>query len=157
MKRCFYTLLVLVVICAFPLAGFAQNNNDRTMAEMMTIIESPRFGDRESTRLRFEFLLNKFDEYCATDKANPADMLTLVHTKLTEMGLGQEESLLALSNTLYRMTGEIVQSASRVKAAAPQCSELWSMYTVLRERGDSAVEASNGVTAVTTGLHSALQ
>lgn len=129
----------------------AKQEEEFSPAENMTVIASPSWRDRDSTLKRFEFLLNRFSDLCPTaeSKAPPHDMLSYIHGKLADAGLDQEESLLDLSNTLYRMTQDISVSVT----TQPQCAEIWAMYLTVRLGGQNPEEARRGVTAVTSTLY----
>ena len=132
---------------------------DMSDAEQLTVIASPSRGERETTQRRFEFLLNRFNEYCPTEdgEASVSDMLVFTHGKSKEAGLDGEESLLDLSNTLHRMTSEIATASSAARMDQPACAEIWSMYLVLRNGGYSPIEARESVAAVAGGLYGLVQ
>ena len=79
--------------------GLAERQSD---AEALTVIASPGFWEYDTTRRRFEFLVDEFTEYCPVKEggASPSDMLVVSHEELKKAGLDGEESLLDLSNTL---------------------------------------------------------
>ncbi len=133
-------LLALIIATSAP---FAQLSD----AEKLTSIAAPSFSEHESTQRRFEFLVKEFNKYCPAEPrgASPADMLVFSHGKLKDAGLDSEESLLALANTLHRMTAEIAAGAIRHDSDPPKCSEIWAMYLTLRLQGQPSTEAREGV------------
>ncbi len=141
-------LLVLIIAIGAP---FAQLSD----AEKLTAIAAPSFSEHESTQRRFEFLVKEFNKYCPaeTSGASPADMLVFSHGKLKDAGLDSEESLLALANTLHRMTSEIAAAAIRHDSDPPKCSEIWTMYLTSRLRGKPSTEAREDVTGVVRRLY----
>ena len=128
---------------------------DRSDAEALTVIASPGFGEYDTMRRRFEFLVAEFTEYCPVEEgeASPADMLVVSHEELKKAGLDGEESLLDLANTLHRMTAEISASAGASGLDPPRCSEIWVMYLTLRLQGQPSTEAREGVTGVVGTLY----
>ena len=141
-------LLILIIAVSTP---FAQLSD----AEKLTAIVAPSFSEHESTQRRFEFLVKEFNKYCPaeTSGASPADMLVFSHGKLKDAGLDSEESLLALANTLHRMTVEIATSEIGHDSGPPECSEIWTMYLTLRLQGQPSTEAREGVTGVVRRLY----
>ncbi len=141
-------LLVLLIAVSAP---FAQLSD----AEKLTAIAAPSFSEHVATQRRFEFLVREFNKYCPaeTSGASAADMLVFSHGKLKDAGLDSEESLLALANTLHRMTAEIAAAAIRHDSDPPKCSEIWTMYLTLRLRGQPPTEAREGVTGVVRRLY----
>ena len=119
---------------------------DRTPAENMTIIESPRFGERDTVLRRFEFLLDRFSDLCRGEGAPVHDMLVVSYQQLIDAGLEREESLLDLSNTLYRAAQE-TRSAG-VRPDQVSCAELFSMYVVSRQGGFSQEESRQAAVAL---------
>ena len=107
-------------------------------AETMTIIHAPGWREQERVQRRFKFLLGEFEEVCTNEKgaATIPDRLVFIHQKLKEAGLDGEESLLDLSNTLHRLTQDIAGRASAAGMEPPQCSEIWVMYLMTRQKGN---------------------
>ncbi len=122
-------------------------------AEKLTVISEPGWGEYENTLKRFTFLLKEFEVRCPPAQASPADMLAASYQKIMDIGLGEEEGLLALSNTLYRLTVDIGVRASGAQIDPPACSEVFAMYLTLRQNGQSPTEAREGVTAVAGALY----
>ena len=58
---------LIAVLCLLPVVGITQSASDMSKAEKLTVIASPKWGDRETTLRRFQFLLGKFQTYCAND------------------------------------------------------------------------------------------
>ena len=141
-------LLILIIAISAP---FAQLSD----AEKLTAIAAPSFSEQKSTQRRFEFLVKEFNEYCPAEpgSASPADMLVFSHRKLKDAGPDSEESLLALANTLHRMTAEIAAAAIRHDSDPPECSEIWTMYLTFRLRGQPSTEAREGVTEAVRRLY----
>ena len=122
-------------------------------AEKLTIIAAPGWGEREGMLKRFTFLLKEFETRCPPAKASSADMLVFSYQKIQEIGLGEEEGLLALSNTLYRLTVDIGGRTAGAQIDPPACSEVFAMYLTLRQNGQLPTEAREGVTAVVGALY----
>ena len=124
----------------------------------LTIIADPSWGQRESYRRRFRFLLNEFDENCPDleGKEQVGDTLVSVYMQLKEVGLGREEGLLDFSNTMHRMVTEIGTQAKMAEMPLPGCVELWAMYTTSRRGGFSPEESRGAVTALATSVYTAV-
>ena len=132
--------------------------SDRTKysdAEKLTVISSPNWGEYETTKRRFSFLLKEFEENCKPQpgKAAPVDMLVTVHGLLAEAGLDGEEGLLDFANNLHRMTSDIAISSNSASVGNPDCAQTWVMYLQLRKKGRSPLEARKGVTAIARTLY----
>lgn len=138
----------LLVICTI---GWAQE--EPSVAEMLTILESPKWGDREMTLKRFEFLIPIFDDLCpdATTEITGADMLYKVYTLITDAGL--DEGLLELFNSMYEVTVEIEIMARLASESPPECAEIWALYALARHRGLSKEDAKVGLTAFMRALY----
>ena len=146
--------LFLVSSCAGPEeTKTGSSSMPRDDAENLTIIAAPGWGERESTLKRFTFLLKEFDAHCPSQKASPADMLAFSYQKLSDIGLGEEEGLLALANTLHRMTVDLAARATGAKMDPPSCAQTFAMYLTLRQSGQSPTEAREGVTAVAGAIY----
>ena len=135
----YYFFLILFLVSAAPAV------HGQSAEEILTTIDSPEWGKRKITKARFKFLLRAFTNHCAREKGEGQlhDQLAFIHRKLEEYGL--DEGLLEMSNTLYRAAVDIGTAASFAKSPPPQCSQIFSVYLVLREKGDSP-EKSRGAT-----------
>ena len=143
------TVLTAATILFSPVAVVSGD----TAAEMLTRLEAPDWGDREATLKRFSFLLDEFGKACPPEGAPPHDMLVFIHGELDKLGLGREESLLSLANTLYPMTNDIYRAATMASMAPPKCAEIWFMYYVARKDGHSQERAREIVTAFVRSLY----
>ena len=145
-------LLVLIIAVSAPFAKLSD-------AEKLTAIAAPSFSEHESTQRRFEFLVKEFNKCCPEESggASPANMLVFSHSKLKDAGLDGEENLLALSNTLHRMTVEIAAAAIGHASDPPKCSEIWTMYITLRLRGQPTTEAREGVVGAARMIYDVIQ
>ena len=155
MRKMIAYLFVILTIFALTLGiskSQARDKND--IAYKLMVIASPKFSDRDTVEARFRFILPTFTKNCSDvdNDTKAADMLVVVHNKIKEYGLGKEEGLLNLTNTLFRMTNEISIGAKRVNAPL-RCSEIWAMYLTLREQGYPVEEARGGVTELALSLY----
>ena len=137
-------------VAALAVAIFSHSHGllaqDRAPAENMTTIESPRFGERDTVLRRFQFLLDRFSALCPRESAPVHDMLVFSYQKLIEAGLEREESLLDLSNTLYRAAQE--SRSAGVRPDQVSCAELFAMYVVSRQGGFSQEESRQAAVAL---------
>ena len=146
-------MVVAVAILAVPILGQPEK---RTMAETLTIIADPSWGARDSTRRRFQFLLNWFEGSC-TDFKNQEQVgnsLAAVHKLMMEAGLDAEEGILKSSNNLYRLTVEITTSKKEGKAA---CTELWTLYVSMRRGGFPPDHVIGAIKAFVTNTQKAIR
>ena len=79
-------------------------------------------------------------------------MLYVAHTKLDEAGLSREEDLLEMIDNAYSFTMKVSAQAN-VRDIPLRCSEIWSMYVILRREGQSIDEAKEGIVALTTAIY----
>ena len=127
-------------------------------AELLTIIEDPRYRDREATRRRFDFILRQFVALCpmvSTSRSRFADMMARMLTMHEEIGLDREEGLLALSNNLHGLTTEISALANLYGYPMQDCTGVWAMYMGLRQKGFTPERAKEDVVGVVMGLFNA--
>ena len=124
----------------------------REGARILTVISKVLYSETSRTQKRYRYLLRQFMELCSdVQKAmKAADMLVVVHQKISEVGL--EERLPHLAETLHSMTQDIAPHAQVAKSPL-KCSEVWAMYTILGLKGKGTEEARRGVTAVANGLY----
>jgi len=136
-------LAILLAISFSPPSLFGKD-----VAEQLTIIESPSFGNRAQTKKRFTFLLGQFDQMCQPNQgsASTADMLVFSYKELEKIGLS--DNLLAISNTLHRTVSQI----SPLISGRVNCSEIFAAYIVLRKSGQRPDEASNGIIQIYRAL-----
>ena len=124
------------------------------ISETMAVIS----GNDDDTQ-RFRFLLPRFVDRCPDilSVTNAGDMLAFSYKQQSEAGLereeGMEEGMLDISNNLYFVVSRVHAAAERAKAASPKCAELFAMYLVGREEGQSADEAKDGVIAIASALY----
>ena len=118
-----------------------------TLAQKMTVLDGD-WENRDQNLKRFEFLLRKFNNLCQPTHSPNHDMLVAAHNQLKDAGLG-EEGLLQMSNTLHRLTTDVVALTGRKE----KCAELFSMYVLIRrEKGESPEETRKGLTAIWIAL-----
>ena len=142
---------VLLGVGALPVLSCVAPEHDsspsqstkRSAAEMLTIIAGPSRGERDTTRRRFEFLLPRLVErYPDIDADNQAgDMIAANFRLFREAGLELEEGgILGVANGLHSITtGFLTTHGSNVMPVG--CSQIWSMYVVMRRGGISRDEA----------------
>ena len=153
--RIFYTVLAAMLALALTSATPAADDINE-VAYKMTALAAPSFRERKTTEKRFRFLLSNFPDRCDDVSAplKAADMIVKVHQILDETGL--DEGLLALTNTLYRMTTEISNAAAGMEIPL-RCGEIWGMYASVRREGMGPEEARKGVVSVATSLYDLLR
>ena len=126
-------------------------------AELLTIIESPRWRNWDATRTRFAFLLTRFTELCPHDTRRTAmsfaDMLVATHGILKQAGLHSEETLLAMSNVLHGLTNDSANIAALYGFPTPKCSGTWAMYTTLRTSGYTSAMARESLVEVFMAIY----
>ena len=120
------------------------------ISETMAVIS----GNDDDTQ-RFRFLLPRFVDRCPDilSVTNAGDMLAFSYKQQSEAGLERGEGLLDISNNLYFVVSRVHAAAERAEAASPKCAELFAMYLVGREEGQSADEAKDGVIAIASALY----
>ena len=115
-------------------------------AEKMTVIAAPSWRDMANTEKRFGYVLPRFVSMCADlDRdSRAADMLVFTWQKLEEAGLGGEEGLLSVSNTLFGLTTSL-SAMGGTYARNMKCAEIFTMYLSARLGGTSVKESKDGV------------
>ena len=145
-----HRVIIALVISLVTASLCAQ---EKSPAELMTIIESPSWGKTADTKKRFEYILPRFVSMCSDidDDMKAADMLTLSRNKLDEAGLAGEEGLLSVSNTLFGLTSSL--SALGVSYSRNmKCAEIFSLYLTARLNGQSPKESKDGVYTLISAL-----
>ena len=147
--------LIVVVLAGLALTACegdepAPKSELDDISETMAVIS----GNDDDTQ-RFRFLLPRFVDRCPDilSVTNAGDMLAFSYKQQSEAGLEREEGLLAISNNLYSVVSEVRAAAERAEAASLKCAELFAMYLVGREEGQSADEAKDGVIAIASPLY----
>ena len=118
-------------------AGTPAADDINEVAYKMTALAAPSFRERKTTEKRFRFLLSNFPDRCDDVSAplKAADMIVKVHQMLDETGL--DEGLLALTNTLHRMTTEISNAAAGTEIP-PQVRRNMGHVCLIAARGYGA-------------------
>ena len=141
-------LITLVCLAALVSSSHADDSLD-DIVEKLVILASPSYSERETTKKRFVYMLPRIVEDCSDVKNVGAvgNVVASMHKIIG--GSGVEEEWLPLTNTMYRIANE-VQAVAGYKI---KCIELWSMYAVLRQEGQSSEDARGAVTQLASTLY----
>ena len=139
------------LIAIATLAAMVGTAQAETLAYKMMVINGTASGDRETVEKRFAYLLPRFAEMCSdqSTQERSANMIVAAHKPLGDAGI--PDTLLQLTETLYR-TVSIIAPASKRAAVPLRCAEVFAFYVTARRDGMTADEARNGVTAMFAGL-----
>lgn len=147
--RLVLSVIVAGILTCSVLASAEEKDYD--YAHDLMVLTNPSIDYRESVEKRYRFIMPKIAERCMDIESAEvaANMVYYVHTRLDEAGLGKRENLLALTETLYRMTIKVAQWAE-FYAEPINCDGIFGTYLHERENGKSRAEASQLVTNLAT-------
>lgn len=145
-------LVILGLACVVYSPAIAGETAEEVAHKMMVIANPPN-SERANVEKRFAFILPAMVNRCSDvqEPIRAADMLVVVHRYIDQAGLAGEEDLLRLSNNMHRMTMEITAYTTAVDVPI-KCSEIWSMYVISRQEGQSQQESLEGVSAIVRAL-----
>ena len=150
--RAIFTAALAALICISAGAVLADSEVNEYAYKMMVITDLD-YDEQDAAEKRFRFVLPRLAMACpdSPEVGAVADRLVKVHQLLDEAGLGREESLLKLTNTLFGMTNDV--HAMGASAGVPiKCAETWAMYISGRQNGMTPEKARSAITSIIRAL-----
>lgn len=141
-------LATVAVLAVFPsLNSFSQSKATDEIIDNLVFIADPSWGERDTYKRRFRFLLREFNRSCHDIKSEGevGGKLAFIFGKLRDFGLEKEEGLLLLSNNLYRLTTEIKSLSGKDSIG---CVAPWATYLMLRKGGHSTKDSMGAIKAL---------